>query len=166
MEESRKEYLKHFIGNYNWKDIEFPSHSKDWRKFEPNNKAITLDIVCVPYNTKQIRPAYISKYNYKRDNQVYLLMINSTSDHLDYFLVKNNDDLLYNNNWHCLALKNVPGLLRGITSKHNGNFYCLNGLHSYTTKKKLKKHEKICKNHGFCYVNTPHEKKAILKYIP
>ena len=25
--------LKPFIGNYNWKDIEFPSHSKDWRKF-------------------------------------------------------------------------------------------------------------------------------------
>ena len=26
--------LKPFINNYNWKDIEFPSHSKDWRKFE------------------------------------------------------------------------------------------------------------------------------------
>ena len=25
--------LKPFISNYNWKDIEFPSHSKDWRKF-------------------------------------------------------------------------------------------------------------------------------------
>ena len=23
---------------YNWKDIEFPSHSKDWIKFESNNK--------------------------------------------------------------------------------------------------------------------------------
>ena len=27
-----------FIDNYNWKDIEFPSHSKDWKKFEQNNK--------------------------------------------------------------------------------------------------------------------------------
>ena len=26
--------LKPFIDNYNWKDIEFPSHFKDWRKFE------------------------------------------------------------------------------------------------------------------------------------
>ena len=26
--------LKPFISNYNWKEIEFPSHSKDWEKFE------------------------------------------------------------------------------------------------------------------------------------
>ena len=32
--------LKPFINNYNWKDTEFPSHSKDWRKFECNNKTI------------------------------------------------------------------------------------------------------------------------------
>ena len=26
--------IKPFINNYNWKVIEFPSHSKDWNKFE------------------------------------------------------------------------------------------------------------------------------------
>ena len=46
--------LKPFIDNYNWKDIEFPSHSKDWRKFEQNNKTIALNILFAPYNTKQI----------------------------------------------------------------------------------------------------------------
>ena len=60
--------LKPFINNYNWKDIEFPSHSKDWEKFEQSNNTITLNISFVPYNTKQIRPACISKYNNKRDN--------------------------------------------------------------------------------------------------
>ena len=45
--------LKPFINNYNWKYIEFPSHSKDWRKFECNNKAIALNILYVPYNTKE-----------------------------------------------------------------------------------------------------------------
>ena len=69
--------LKPFINNYNWKDIEFPSHSKDWRKFEQNNKTIALNILYVPYNTKQIRLAYISKYNNKRDNQINLLMISN-----------------------------------------------------------------------------------------
>ena len=44
-----------FINNYNWKDIEFPSHSEDWRKFEQNNKTIALNILYVPYNSKQIR---------------------------------------------------------------------------------------------------------------
>ena len=67
--------LDPFINNYNWKDIEYPSHSKDWRKFECNNKIIALNILYVPYNTKGIRQAYISKYNNEHDNQVNLLMI-------------------------------------------------------------------------------------------
>ena len=28
--------IKPFTNNYNWKDIEFPSHLKDWKKFEKN----------------------------------------------------------------------------------------------------------------------------------
>ena len=32
--------LEPFINNYNWKDIEYPSHSKDWRKFECNKYII------------------------------------------------------------------------------------------------------------------------------
>ena len=60
--------LKPFINNYNWKDIEFPSRSKDWKKFEQNNKTLALNILYVPYNTKQIKQAYISKYNNKGDS--------------------------------------------------------------------------------------------------
>ena len=41
--------LKPFISNYNWKDIEFPSHLKDWKKFECNNKTTALNILFVPY---------------------------------------------------------------------------------------------------------------------
>ena len=81
---------KLFINNYNWKDIEFPSHSKDWRKFECNNKAIALNILYVPYKTKEIRQAYISEHNDKRNNQVNLLMITDGTT-----------------NWHCLAVKNI-----------------------------------------------------------
>ena len=114
--------LKPFINNYNWKDIEFPSHSKDWRKFECNNKVIALNILYAPYKTKEIRQAYISKHNNERDNQVNVLMITDGTS-----------------NWHYLAIKNISGLLRGITSNHNGDFYCLNCLHSYRTKSKLKK---------------------------
>ena len=52
--------LKPFINNYNWKDIEFPSHLKDWRKCECNNKTIALNILYVPYNAKQVRQASTS----------------------------------------------------------------------------------------------------------
>ena len=40
-------------------------------------------------------------------------------------------------------------LLRGITSKHHGNFYCLNCLDSFRTENKLKPHEKVYKNKDF-----------------
>ena len=145
----RMSKLKPFINSYNWKDTEFPSHSKDWRKFECNNKAIALNILYVPYNTKQIRRAYISKYNNDGDIQVNLLMITDET-----------------NNWHYLAVKSISGLLRGITSDHNGYFYCLNCFHSYTTEKKLRKHERICNDHDFCNLKMPDEDNKILKYIP
>ena len=67
--------IKLFIDTYSWNDIKFPSHSNDWKKFEQNNRTTALNILYVPYNTKQIRPAYTSKYNNKRDNQIILLMI-------------------------------------------------------------------------------------------
>ena len=66
--------IKPFIDQYNWKDIKFPSTSKDWEKFELNNK-VALNILYVPYNTKNIQLAYKSKYNLTCDKQVILLMI-------------------------------------------------------------------------------------------
>ena len=123
-------------------------HSNDWKKIEQNNGAIALNILFVPYSTKQIRSVYISKYNSKRDNQVILLMITD------------------NKKWHYLAVENIYGLLRGITSNRDGDFYCLNCFHSYTTEKNLKKHQRIRKDHDFCHVKMPDENNKILKYNP
>ena len=88
--------LKPFIDNYNCKDIEFPSHSKDFKKFEKNNKTIALNILYVPCNTKEIRPSYISKYNHESNNQVILLQISDSDNCSDG--VKN---------WHYLAVKRL-----------------------------------------------------------
>ena len=44
----------------------------------------------MPYNTEQIKQAYISKYNNERDSQVNLLMITDGTT-----------------NWHYLAIKNI-----------------------------------------------------------
>ena len=43
---------KPFLDQCNWKDIEFPSYSKDWKKFEQNSKTIALNILFIPHNTK------------------------------------------------------------------------------------------------------------------
>ena len=48
--------------------------------------------------------------------------------------------------WLYLAVKKLPALLHGITSKHKGDFYCLNCFHSFRTKINLnlmKKYVKI-----------------------
>ena len=45
--------MKPFIDQYNWKKIDFPSHSKDWKKLESNNKSIALYILYVSYNTEK-----------------------------------------------------------------------------------------------------------------
>ena len=63
-----------------------------------------------------------------------------------------------------LEVKSLPALLRWITSNHNGGFYCLGCLHSFRTDNKLKKHEKVCNNHDYCYVQMPREYNKILKY--
>ena len=60
--------------------------------------------------------------------------------------------------------KKLSALLGEITSNHVGGFYCLNCLHSYRIKDKLKKHGNACKNHDYCYVEIPKEDSKILKY--
>ena len=111
--------IKPFIDLYNWKEIDFPSHSKDWKKFESNNKSIALNILYVLHNTEKIRRASKSKYNLKCKNQVILLVITDGKK------------------WYYLAVKILSALFRGITSNNNGDSYCLNGFCSYRTKNKL-----------------------------
>ena len=60
-------------------------------------------------------------------------------------------------------MKSLSRLLRGITSNHVGDFYCLNCFHSYSTENELKKHEKGCNDHDYCYVEMPNENNKILK---
>ena len=95
---------------------------------------------------KIIRHAYKSKYNLTRENQVIFLMITDGE------------------NWHYLAVKRLSALFRGTTSKHEGDFYCLNCFQSYTSENKLKKHKNVCENHDYCYVERPEEDNKILTY--
>ena len=138
--------IKPFIDQCNWKEIDFPSHGKDWKKFELNNRSIALNILYVPYNTEKIRHLYKSKYNLTRENQVIFLLISDGEK------------------WHYLAVKSLSALFREITGNNHGEFYCLNCFQSYTTENKLKKHKKECQNHDYCYVEMPEENNKILKY--
>ena len=138
--------IKPFINNYNWNNINFPTAKRDWNKFELNNEDVALNILYVPFNTKKIEIAYKSKYNLIRDNQIVLFMIGNGE------------------NWHYLAVKYLSRLLRGISSNHNSDYYCLNCFHSYRTENKLDVHKKIYKNHEYCNIEMPSPNNNIIKY--
>ena len=100
----------------------------------------------MPYNTKKIQIADKSENNLTQEKQIILLMISDGQK------------------WHYLVVKNLSGLLRGITSNHKEDFYCLNCFHSYRTENKLEAHKKICENHDYCHVEMPTKNNNIIKY--
>ena len=138
--------IKPFIDQYNWNDIDFPSPSKDWKKFELNNELITLNILYVPHKTRKIHLAYKSKHNLNREKQVALLMITDGEK------------------WYYLAVKRLSGLLKGVTSNNNGDFYCLNCFCIYRTKDKLELHKNVCENRDYCQVEMPNKDNNTIEF--
>ena len=65
--------------------------------------------------------------------------------------------------WHYFVVKKLSTLVREITSKHHGAFYCLNCLH-FRAKNKLKSHEKVPKSKDFCGILIPSERNKILEF--
>ena len=61
--------VKPFINKYNWEGINFPSEKDDWK----NNQTITFNVL---HDKKEkIYPAYVSKHNSYRENEVIFFMI-------------------------------------------------------------------------------------------
>ena len=127
----RKTFIYYTV--YNWEGIRYPSKLDDWKRFEKNNPAIALNILCT--KEKEICPACISNINSTREQQIILLMIQNKRKE----------------GWHCLAVKNLSALLRGIRSKHHADFYWLIFFHSFRTENKLKSHQKVCKKYRFLW---------------
>ena len=110
---------------------------------------ITQQLLLIFYILKKkICPAVTSKIDSNCEKQIIVLMIPNEEKE----------------GWHYLAVQKLSALLHGITSKHRGDFYCLNCLHSFRTKNKLKSHEKVCENKDFCGIVTLSEKDNILKF--
>ena len=56
-------------------------------------------------------------------------------------------------NWHYLVVKKLSGLLRGITSNHKEDFYCLNCFCAYSSE-----------NKKYCNVEMPTKDNNTIKY--
>ena len=63
-----------------------------------------------------------------------------------------------------MPYKSLSELLRGIRSKHHGDFYYLNCVHCFATEKKLESHKKLGKNKDFRNVIIPSEDTKILEF--
>ena len=60
--------------------------------------------------------------------------------------------------------KKISALLRGITSKDHGAFYCLNCLYSFATGNKRGSHKNVCENEDICNVVVPYQDAKILEF--
>ena len=78
--------VKPFLNKYNWKKINSPSETDDSKKNEENSWTIALHVLYV--EEEKIYPAYASKHQSNRENQVIPLMIPNGEG------------------WHFLAVKN------------------------------------------------------------
>ena len=78
----------------------------------------------------EVSPPYISKINSNYEKQIILSMIPNQKQE----------------SWNYLAMKRTICIVERNNLKNIGHSYCLNCLHSFGTKYKLKSHEKVCKN--------------------
>ena len=108
------------MNNYNLKEINFSTESKHWKKFEPDNKSIALNILFLPGHKEEIKQTYISEYGFNRENKVIFLMVTDGKK------------------WQYLAVYSLSRLLQGITSNHNSAHYSITCHHSSKTENKHK----------------------------
>ena len=79
-------------------------------------------------NLRKIIEQLLSRFCMLKKKKYITLMFRNITQILNSF-----DD----SKWRRIALsysKELSPLLRGITSKHHGNFYCMNCLYSFATK--------------------------------
>ena len=116
------------------------------KHLKKNNSKIALTILYI--KEKETFPAYISKINSNCENQVILVMIPNEEKE----------------GWHYLAVIKLSTLLRGITSRLHGEFYCLNYLHYFRTVNKIFFRRKYLKNKDFCRIVMSSGKDNLLEF--
>ena len=61
-------------------------------------------------------------------------------------------------------IRSLSRLFRGITANNNGDFYCLDCLHSFPIDNAFKIHERLCDNNDYCHVEMPTKDNKTWKY--
>ena len=69
--------IKKFINKYNWKELNYPSKTDDWKTFEKNNPTFAVNIF------------YIKEKEHEKQI-IFLMLSNKEKEGWHYFAVKNN----------------------------------------------------------------------------
>ena len=120
---------------------------KDWKEFETNNKWITLSVLFISQKTKEIKQAYISKYNLEHANMLILLMI-ANSEKWHYLNAKQLLVQVITRNWIELQYWQLLHEL----------------LYSFRTESYLKVNENAWNNHDYFNMEMLEEDNKILKH--
>ena len=67
-----------------------------------------------------------------------------------HYLALKSEPVLYNGKLYNRPVKSLSRLLKGISSNHKGDFYCLNYFNSHSTENRLKEHEEMCNKNDIC----------------
>ena len=148
------------IPKFNWDYIDLPAAIPDYKILEKNKEDVALNILYVPCNTEEIRPEYISKYNFDRKNQVTLLKITDGKGTWHFLSLKSEPT----ENSYMKPLKSFLRLMRNKSSKSHKNYYCYECFHSFRCQSTLEKHTLLCKDHDYCKTKLLEKSKNIKKH--
>ena len=142
-----------------WNGIEFTASAPDYKRFEKFNEDIALNIFYVPFlhedeRESDVRPEYISKFNFTRKIPVVLLKI-SDGDKWHFLALKSEKE---DNSDFIRPTKSFSRLMRDISSNSQENYYCFGCFHSF------KKHAQLCKDHDFYKIKLPENDKKIKEH--
>ena len=137
--------LKEKENTLNMDGIKYPVSLRGIDRFEKQNPTIAVSVFS--YNEKdKVYPLRISKYVYKREVDIYLMLLEK-------------DEITH----YCL-IKSISRLLSSQVSKHNGeHHFCLRCMNPFCSQKSLEEHLEYCNAKECIKINMP-EKGTVLKF--
>lgn len=147
-----------YINELNFTNMNFPITLDQIRKFEGQNKDISIGVLYHDEETNDIYPLYATK-EYKRKTHINLLLLQEINP------------LTGQKRMHYTLITNLGRLLSHKSKNNNACYPCIYCLHRFSSEDKVQNHIKICGENDPCKITFPsrfprhNNKKAKCKYV-
>ncbi|KAF4526717.1 hypothetical protein B566_EDAN015687 [Ephemera danica] len=135
------ETLKQYVDLFNWSDVSFPTHLQDIKKFEANNKNVSINIFALECDETlpQIYPIKVVD----KENEL----------HIDLLVLEDDE------NRHFAYIKHFERLIGSQIVTHNGKkFICKRCLSHHYSEEAILIHKKHCAKFPIAKVVLPESK--------